>query len=109
MHCLLVSFLLAARFAAAIQFTSPGGGESFAQGEEVTVEWTSVDTDPSSFSLYLWNFAVFPPFYELLVFDTSTAAGSTTVTLPCDVVASDQYQLYAFSTCSIMMYNCVAR
>ena len=95
MRYLLSVFLLIVPFAAGIQFTSPAGGESFTQGEGVTVEWTSVDTDPSTFSLYLWNFANFPPFYELLLFNTETSTGTTIVSLPCGIVASDQYQMYA--------------
>ncbi|KAJ9149799.1 hypothetical protein NKR23_g4098 [Pleurostoma richardsiae] len=97
MHFPLLPLLLAVPLVAGIEFTSPAGGDSFVQGGEVTVEWTSVDTDPTIFSLYLWNFANFPPFYEPLVFDIDTVDGLTTVTLPCDVVASGGYQFSAIN------------
>ncbi len=63
-------------------------------GSDVTVDWTSVDTDPSVFSLYIWNFGVFPPFYEPVAFGVNTTKGSISVRIPCDAPGtSDAYQL----------------
>ena len=94
----MVSFAAALAYALAvlplvqaIQFNPVANTET---GSKVTVTWTSVDTDPSIFSLYLWNFADFPPYYEPLAFGVNTTSGSISVRIPCSIpVAGGGYQL----------------
>ncbi|GIK07172.1 hypothetical protein Aspvir_002828 [Aspergillus viridinutans] len=70
--------------AAAINITSPAANTTYAAGSTVTVKWTSVDTDPTNFSLYLWNFVSWPPTYVPLALDIPTADLSHAVQIPCD-------------------------
>lgn len=79
-------------WASAIQFTDPVAGSTLSRGSNFQLNWTSVDTDPNSFSVYLWNFKYYPPFYAYLK-TVNTADQTTTVTVPCDVAGLDGYQL----------------
>ncbi len=87
----LASALAALPFVQAIQFNAVSNAVT---GSTATVTWTSVDTDPSTFSLYLWNFGVFPPYYAPLAFGVNTTSGTTSVRIPCSIPgASSAYQL----------------
>ncbi|KAF3394089.1 hypothetical protein F1880_004608 [Penicillium rolfsii] len=77
----------------AIQITSPAANSSYAAGSTVTVEWTSVDTDPTSFSLYLWNFVSWPPSYVPLATDVPTSDLSYSVHIPCNTNPEWGYQI----------------
>ncbi|PYH43015.1 GPI anchored serine-threonine rich family protein [Aspergillus saccharolyticus JOP 1030-1] len=79
--------------ASAISITQPGLNATYAAGSTVTVDWTSVDTDPSSFSLYLWNFVSWPPTYVPLALDIPTADLTHRVQIPCDTDAEWGYQI----------------
>jgi len=91
----LASALAVLPFVQAIQF---GQVPNSATGSNVTVTWTSVDTDPTTFSLYLWNFAIFPPYYEPLAFGLNTTSGTVSVRIPCSIpAASGAYQFSAIN------------
>ncbi|KAH1492510.1 hypothetical protein KXX06_002769, partial [Aspergillus fumigatus] len=79
--------------AAAINITSPAANITYAAGSTVTVRWTSVDTDPTNFSLYLWNFVSWPPTYVPLALDIPTADLSYSVQIPCDTNPEWGYQI----------------
>ncbi|RHZ62010.1 GPI anchored serine-threonine rich family protein [Aspergillus thermomutatus] len=79
--------------AAAINITSPAANSTYAAGSTVTVEWTSVDTDPTNFSLYLWNFVSWPPTYVPLAVDIPTSDLSYPVQIPCDTNPEWGYQI----------------
>jgi len=90
---LLSILCYAISFVAAVQFTNPNAGDTLLQGHTYTVTWTSVDTDPTEFSIYLWNFKYYEPFYTYIT-QVQTSAGSVDITIPCDVKAEDGWQLY---------------
>lgn len=86
-------FALAAPLVSAIQFTSPEANSTLSKGEKFTLSWDTVDTDPSTFSLFLVNFVNWPPSYTGVAYDIETAAGETEVTVPCGVDSSFGFQL----------------
>ncbi|KAL6231692.1 Ser-Thr-rich glycosyl-phosphatidyl-inositol-anchored membrane family-domain-containing protein [Aspergillus navahoensis] len=92
-----ISTLLLDSLAAAISIVEPTANSTYAAGSTITVNWTTVDTDPSFFSLYLWNFVSWPPSYVALATDIPTAEQSTTVQIPCDTNAEWGYQLSAIN------------
>jgi hypothetical protein len=82
-----------ASLVAAIEITSPAANTTYAAGSTVNVEWTSVDTDPTNFSLYLWNFVSWPPSYVPLALDVPTSDLSYSVQIPCDTTPDSGYQV----------------
>lgn len=76
-----------------ISFTSPVSSAVVTKGSEITAKWTSVDTDPEDFSLYIWNFVAWPPYYEGLAYGIDTSAGEFTVRIPCHVDNGEGWQL----------------
>lgn len=95
-----LSFLAAAvavPLASAIQLTSPVTNSTITKGSDMQVTWTSVDTDPSLFSIYLVNFVTWPPFYTQLASDVDTSLGAYSVHVPCDVSASYGFQVNAIN------------
>lgn len=84
--------VLAAPLASAILIISPFEGAIVPKGSQLTVRWSSVVTDPANFSLYLWNFVDYPPFYQKLA-AVSTADGQAIVTVPCGVMDSTGWQM----------------
>ncbi|KAJ5153574.1 uncharacterized protein N7500_009013 [Penicillium coprophilum] len=82
-----------ASLVAAIEITNPAANTTYAAGSTVNVEWTSVDTDPSHFSLYLWNFVSWPPSYVPLAIDVPTSDLSYSVQIPCDTIPDWGYQI----------------
>lgn len=85
---------LAAPLVSAIEFTSPAANSTVTKGTKVDLAWSTVDTDPESFSIYLVNFVNWPPFYTPLAYDVETASGWAEVTVPCNIDNSWGYQLY---------------
>lgn len=79
--------------ATAIEITSPAANSTYAAGSTVTVEWTSVDTDPTNFSLYLWNFVSWPPSYVPLALNVPTSDLLYSVQIPCDTNPEWGYQI----------------
>ncbi|GKZ31983.1 hypothetical protein AbraIFM66950_000982 [Aspergillus brasiliensis] len=79
--------------AAAISITEPAANSTYAAGSTITVNWTTVDTDPTTFSLYLWNFVYWPPSYVPLAIDIPTSDLSYAVQIPCDTDPEWGYQI----------------
>lgn len=86
-------FALAAPLVSAIQFQEPYANSTLKKGETYSVKWSSVDTDPTVFSIYLVNFVDWPPFYTQVASDVPTSEGEHEVTVPCDVNSSWGFQL----------------
>ncbi|CAN8105509.1 unnamed protein product [Discula destructiva] len=87
---------MGAQLAAAISFTNPAANETLTRGATFDLSWASVDTDPTSFSVYLVNFVNWPPFYTALDV-VQTSAGEASVRVPCDVDTSYGYQFNAIN------------
>ncbi|KUI55655.1 hypothetical protein VP1G_03016 [Cytospora mali] len=84
-----------------ISFTSPASSDVVTKGSDITAKWTSVDTDPEVFSLYIWNFEAWPPYYEGLAYDINTSAGEFTVRIPCHVDNGEGWQLTAINNTNV--------
>ncbi|PYI06973.1 hypothetical protein BO78DRAFT_314114 [Aspergillus sclerotiicarbonarius CBS 121057] len=82
-----------ASLASAISITQPALNASYPAGSTITVNWTTVDTDPTYFSLYLWNFVYWPPTYVPLAIDIPTADLFYPVQIPCDTTPEWGYQI----------------
>lgn len=98
---LVVALAFSFPVAQAIRFTYPRPAESaysvnlsFLKGETVNVTWESVPSDPSKFSLYLWEFVNYPPAYELVAYEVDTKAGKASFKVPCNIEPSSNWQLY---------------
>lgn len=89
--------LLFASMASAIQILAPSANSTHRAGEPAVVQWSSVDTDPETFSIYLVNFVNWPPSYVPLALDVPTAAHSASVDIPCDTNPSWGYQINAIN------------
>lgn len=89
----LASCAVLASLAHAIDLTYPTSSDVITKGSEITATWTTVDTDPSTFSLYVWNFVTWPPYYEALEYDIDTTAGEATVRIPCHIDNGEGWQL----------------
>ena len=76
-----------------IAFTSPTSTDDLTKGSDITATWTYVDTDPEIFSLYIWNFVAWPPYYEGLAYGIDTTAGEVTVRIPCHIDNGEGWQL----------------
>lgn len=88
---------LCATMVSAIQITRPAGNSTLTAGSKALIQWSSVDTDPSNFSIYLVNFVNWPPSYVPLALDVPTSDGSYAVQIPCDTQASWGYQINAIN------------
>lgn len=84
-----------------ISLTSPASTDVITKGSDITATWTSVDTDPSVFSLYLWNFVQWPPYYEGLAYGVDTTAGELTVRVPCHINNGEGWQLTAINDTNV--------
>ncbi|KAK4156165.1 Ser-Thr-rich glycosyl-phosphatidyl-inositol-anchored membrane family-domain-containing protein [Chaetomidium leptoderma] len=98
-------FALAAPLVSAIQFTTPATNSTLKKGETVSVKWGSVDTDPTTFSLFLVNFVDWPPFYTQVASDVQTSDGEYEVTVPCDVNTSWGYQFNAINGTNVFIIH----
>jgi len=88
---------LAAPLVSAIQLIEPTANVTLTKGETIDLKWTTVDTDPSSFSIYLVNFVNWPPLAHPLVYDVETSAGEASVKIPCFPDNAWGYQLNAIN------------
>ncbi|KAK3945222.1 Ser-Thr-rich glycosyl-phosphatidyl-inositol-anchored membrane family-domain-containing protein [Diplogelasinospora grovesii] len=88
---------LAAPLVSAIQFTDPAANATVSKGATYDLTWSTVDTDPSTFSIYLVNFANWPPSYQPLALDVETALGAYEVNVPCNIDNSWGYQFNAIN------------
>lgn len=89
--------LAAPALVSAIDFSSPAANSTVSKGESYKLTWNTVDTDPSTFSVFLVNFVNWPPYYAPLALNVETAAGETEVKVPCNVDASSGYQFNAIN------------
>ena len=88
-----ISFLaFLAPLVAAIDIPDPTTNSTITKGEYYNLTWSSVDTDASTFSIFLVNFVNWPPSYVDLATDIETAAGSYSVYIPCDTEDAYGYQ-----------------
>ncbi|KAE8163363.1 Ser-Thr-rich glycosyl-phosphatidyl-inositol-anchored membrane family-domain-containing protein [Aspergillus tamarii] len=81
----------------ALSINKPGANSTYAAGSTITVNWTTVDTDPTEISLYLWNFVSWPPSYVPLAQNVPTADQSYSVQIPCDTNPEWGYQISAIN------------
>lgn len=79
--------------ASAYQVLTPTANSTIAKGSTVDVQWSTVDTDPSTFSIYLVNFKDFPPTVLSLAQNVQQGAGSAAVRIPCSVSSDNGWQL----------------
>lgn len=84
---------LGAPLVSAISFGNPAANSTLTRGSSFDLQWSSVDTDPTSFSVYLVNFVNWPPYYTPLALDLETSSGEASVRVPCDVDDSYGFQL----------------
>jgi len=89
--------LFCASVASAIQITAPAANTTVAAGSTTLIQWSTVDTDPSTFSIYLVNFVDWPPSYVPLALDVPTSHESFAVQIPCDTRPSWGYQINAIN------------
>jgi len=96
----------------------PTANSTIAKGSEVTVDWTSVDTDATTFSIFLVNFVEFPPVVMSLVQNVPQDLGTIDVTIPCAIDSgsgwqinfingTNTYVIYAQSAAFTLTGNCV--
>ncbi|PSR81649.1 Ser-Thr-rich glycosyl-phosphatidyl-inositol-anchored membrane family-domain-containing protein [Coniella lustricola] len=85
------------RLTSAIAFSNPEANATLTKGSYYDLAWTSVDTDPTTLSVYLVNFVNWPPYYEQLALDLEVSAGEASVRIPCDVDNSYGYQFNAIN------------
>jgi len=88
---------LAAPLVSAIAFTDPAENATLAIGGDYELTWSSVDTDPTVFSIYLVNFVNWPPYYTPLALDIETALGAFSVRVPCAAGSSYGFQFNAIN------------
>lgn len=98
---LVATIAILSHVAQAIRFsypTSAGNAHSvdlsIVKGDTLNVTWDTVSTDPKKFSLYLWEFAAYPPAYELVAYNVDTEAKQATFKVPCNIKSSPDWQLY---------------
>ncbi|KAK3694497.1 Ser-Thr-rich glycosyl-phosphatidyl-inositol-anchored membrane family-domain-containing protein [Podospora appendiculata] len=97
MHFSSLLALAAPLLVSAIQFTDPTANATLTKGSKYDLTWSTVDTDPTNFSIYLVNFFNWPPSYTALAYNVESTAGEYEVTIPCDVENSWGYQLNAIN------------
>lgn len=81
--------------ASAYQVLTPTLNSTVVKGSTIDVRYTSVDTDASTFSVYLTNFqtAHWPPTVLSLAQNVRREAGVVSVRIPCDVTSDYGWQL----------------
>ncbi|KAK1998004.1 extracellular proline-serine rich protein [Colletotrichum falcatum] len=97
MRFFTAALALAAPLVSAIDFSSPTVNSTIAKGSKYELTWNTVDTDPSTFSVFLVNFVNWPPFYTLLAENIETSAGAASIDVPCSVQNSYGYQFNAIN------------
>ncbi|KAJ1535792.1 hypothetical protein HK405_015511 [Cladochytrium tenue] len=78
----ILGVVLKAPIVAGLAFTSPPLNATITKGTHVPLTWSTVDTDPDTFSIYLVNFVNWPPFYTPLALDIVTTLGAYEVYIP---------------------------
>ncbi|KAB8211488.1 Ser-Thr-rich glycosyl-phosphatidyl-inositol-anchored membrane family-domain-containing protein [Aspergillus parasiticus] len=88
-----ISLLPLAASVGALQVTSPKKGEDVDLSKSFTVKWDAVDTDPSSFDLYIVNNAVYPSVEQKIASDVDSSKGSYDVSGLSDLTNGKGYQI----------------
>ncbi|CCC07836.1 hypothetical protein SMACR_01401 [Sordaria macrospora] len=88
---------LAAPLVSAIQFVEPAANATLHKGDTFDLKWSTVDTDPTDFSVYLVNFVNWPPYYAPLAYNVEPSSGELSVTIPCDIDSSYGWQFNAIN------------
>ncbi|KAL2788047.1 Ser-Thr-rich glycosyl-phosphatidyl-inositol-anchored membrane family-domain-containing protein [Aspergillus keveii] len=91
------SALLLAVTAGALKVTEPKKNVEIDPSSSFTVKWDSVNTDPTSFDLYLVNNAVYPPVDKKIATDVDTSDGSYTIDSISGLADGPGYQINLFS------------
>ncbi|KAL2271347.1 hypothetical protein VTJ83DRAFT_718 [Remersonia thermophila] len=102
---LFTAALATAPLASAIHFLAPESDAELVKGQSYTIRWGHVDTDPSTFSLFLVNFVDWPPFYTQIAADVPTSAGQTNITIPCDPSPGWGFQLNAINGTNVYVIH----
>ncbi|KAL2846170.1 Ser-Thr-rich glycosyl-phosphatidyl-inositol-anchored membrane family-domain-containing protein [Aspergillus pseudoustus] len=89
--------LLLAVAASALKVTEPKKNVEIDPSESFTVKWDSVNTDPTSFDLYLVNNAVYPPVDKKIASDVDTSQGSYSVDGVSGLSTGSGYQINLYS------------
>ncbi len=89
----LFLFAFATRLVSALQLTEPAGESTLLKGQTYDVSWSSVSSDPSSFTIFVVNYATYPPVAVKLASNVQTSAGSASVTIPCDIRTDGGFQM----------------
>ncbi|KAB8231376.1 hypothetical protein ETB97_001553 [Aspergillus alliaceus] len=97
--------LVLAPLVSAISIAKPAANSTYAAGSTITVNWSTVDTDPSEFSLYLWNFVSWPPSYVPLALNVPTSDQSYSVQIPCDTNPEWGYQISAINGTNVYIIH----
>lgn len=86
---------LLAASASAYQILSPSGNTTIAKGSDLTINWSSVDTDADVFSVYISNFETkhWPPTILSLAQNVPRDDGSVSVRIPCDLSSDFGWQI----------------
>lgn len=77
----------------AYEVLTPTANSTITKGTTIDVLYSTVDTDPSTFSVYLANFVQWPPMVLSLVQDVAQDAGSVSVRIPCSVNSGSGFTL----------------
>lgn len=88
-----LSLIPLAGLAAALQVTQPGKNDEFKTSDSITVKWSSVNTDASSFNIYLVNNAVYPPVNKEIATNVKTSDNSYTIKDLSGLSAGSGYQV----------------
>ncbi len=85
--------------ASALQLLNPTVNSTLSKGSDFTINWSTVDTDPSTFSIYISNFATahWPPTILSLLQNVPTSQLSQTVRIPCDLSSDYGWQFNAIN------------
>jgi len=91
----LAATALLAASASAYQVLTPVLNATVAKGKELTIEWSSVDTDAETFSVYLSNFETnhWPPTILSLAQNVPRDDGSIDLRIPCDLSSDYGWQI----------------
>ncbi|OJJ45448.1 hypothetical protein ASPZODRAFT_69800 [Penicilliopsis zonata CBS 506.65] len=93
------TFVTLAASVAALEVTYPTEGADINLSKDVTIKWTSVSSDPTSFAIHLVNENTYPNVDDVVASDVNTSAGSYTMK---GISAADGsgYQINLISTSS---------
>jgi hypothetical protein len=99
----ILSLAALAPLASAILFTSPAENSTITKGSNVDLTWSTVDTDPTTFSILLVNFVDFPPSFVFLAENVASNAGAATVRVPCSTPSSFGFQFNAINGTNVFV------